>query len=269
MNYDRRHSNVDSGLPAAMTLNGPANQVSANDHIFPGFFAGFPGNRFNPMFVSQHANQPDFRPLPLLDNAQRLIQRKGLLDKLTGVTDRLQRTVATTSFGDYHQQAIRLLTSPKARRALDITLEEPRLRERYGDTPFGQGCLLSRRLVEAGVPLVTVNWERDDAYWDTHADNFSKHKNPLLPNLDRGFSALLEDLDDRNMLDETLVVCLSEFGRTPKINKNAGRDHWAGCNTVVLAGGGIVGGQVYGASDREAAGRFRRQLRDARPGHAA
>ena len=133
MNYDRRHSNVDSGLPAAMTLNGPANQVSANDHIFPGFFAGFPGNRFNPMFVSQHANQPDFRPLPLLDNAQRLIQRKGLLDKLTGVTDRLQRTVATTSFGDYHQQAIRLLTSPKARRALDITLEEPRLRERYGE----------------------------------------------------------------------------------------------------------------------------------------
>lgn len=253
MNYDRRNSNADSGLPAAMTLNGPANQVSANDHIFPGFFAGFLGNRFTPMFVSQHANQPDFRPLPLLDNAQRLTQRKGLLDKLAGVTERLQRTTATASFSDYHQQAIRLLTSPKARRALDITLEEPRLRERYGDTPFGQGCLLSRRLVEAGVPLVTVNWERDDAYWDTHADNFSKHKNPLLPNLDRGFSALLEDLDDRNLLDETLVVCLSEFGRTPKINKSAGRDHWAGCNTVVLAGGGIVGGQVYGASDREAA----------------
>lgn len=253
MNYDRRNSNVDSGLPAAMTLNGPANQVSANDHIFPGFFAGFLGNRFNPMFVSQHPNQPDFRPLPLLDSAPRLIQRKELLDKLTGVTEGLQRTVATTSFDGYHQQAIRLLTSPMARRALDITLEEPRLRERYGDTPFGQGCLLSRRLVEAGVPLVTVNWERDDAYWDTHADNFSKHKNPLLPNLDRGFSALLEDLADRNMLDETLVVCLSEFGRTPKINKNAGRDHWAGCNTVVLAGGGIVGGQVYGASDREAA----------------
>lgn len=253
MNYDRRNSNVDSGLPAAMTLNGPANQVSANDHIFPGFFAGFLGNRFNPMFVSQHANQPDFRPLPLLDSAPRLIQRKELLDKLTGVTEGLQRTVATTSFDGHHQQAIRLLTSPMARRALDITLEEPRLRERYGDTPFGQGCLLSRRLVEAGVPLVTVNWERDDAYWDTHADNFSKHKNPLLPNLDRGFSALLEDLADRNMLDETLVVCLSEFGRTPKINKNAGRDHWAGCNTVVLAGGGIVGGQVYGESDREAA----------------
>lgn len=100
---------------------------------------------------------------------------------------------------------------------------------------------------------MTVNWERDDAYWDTHADNFKKHKDLLLPNLDRGFSALLEDLHDRDLLDETLVVCLSEFGRTPKINKNAGRDHWAGCNTVVLAGAGIEGGQVYGASDREAA----------------
>jgi len=253
MNYDRRNRNRNSGLPAAMTLNGPANQVSANDHIFPGFFAGFLGNRFNPMFVSQHANLPDFRPLPLLDSTQRLIQRKGLLDGLTNAADKLQRSVATSSFGDYHEQAFQLLTSPAARHALDIALEEPRLRERYGGTPFGQGCLLARRLVEAGVPLVTVNWERDDAYWDTHADNFRKHRDLLLPNLDRGFSALLEDLDDRDLLDETLVVCLSEFGRTPKINQNAGRDHWAGCNTVVLAGAGIEGGQVYGASDREAA----------------
>lgn len=253
MNYDRRNRNTDGGLPAAMTLNGPANQISANDHIFPGFFAGFLGSRFNPMFISQHANQPEFRPLPLLDSTPRLIQRKGLLDELTRGTDKLQRHVATSSFDNYHQQAFQLLTSAVARRALDITLEEPRLRERYGNTPFGQGCLLSRRLVEAGVPLVTVNWERDDAYWDTHADNFKRHKDLLLPNLDRGFSALLEDLHDRGLLDETLVVCLSEFGRTPKINNNAGRDHWAGCNTVVLAGAGIEGGQVYGASDREAA----------------
>ncbi len=253
MNYDRRHRNLESGLPAAMTLNGPANQVSANDHIFPGFFAGFLGSRFNPMFITQHANQPDFCPLPLLDSSQRLIRRKGLLDGLTEVTDKVQRTVETSRFGDFHQRAFQLLTSPMARSALDITLEEPRLRERYGNTPFGQGCLLSRRLIEAGVPLVTVNWERDDAYWDTHADNFRQHRDLLLPNLDRGFSALLEDLEARDLLDETLVVCLSEFGRTPKINNNAGRDHWAGCNTVVLAGAGIAGGQVYGASDREAA----------------
>ena len=113
--------------------------------------------------------------------------------------------------------------------------------------------MLARRLVESGVPLVTVNWERDDAFWDTHKNNFRDHKEKLLPNLDRGFSALLDDLTERGLLDETLIVWLGEFGRTPKINKNAGRDHWAACNSVLLAGAGVPGGQVYGASDRIAA----------------
>jgi uncharacterized protein (DUF1501 family) len=112
---------------------------------------------------------------------------------------------------------------------------------------------LARRLVEAGVCLVTVNWARDDAFWDTHANNFNLLKNSLLPPFDLGFSALLEDLAGRGLLDETLVVCFGEFGRTPKINPQAGRDHWAACNSVVLAGGGIRGGLVYGASDRQAA----------------
>ncbi len=253
VNYDRRQRRSESGLPAAITLNGPANQVSANDHIFPGFFAGSLGNRFNPMFVSQHANQPDFRPLPLLDSPQSLVRRKGLLDQLAIFADKPHVAAGGTNFDEYHLQAMQLLTSSAARQALDISLEDALLRERYGNTPFGQGCLLSRRLIEAGVPLVTVNWERDDAFWDTHSENFKQHKFPLLPNLDRGFSALLEDLASRNLLDETLVVCLSEFGRTPKINSNAGRDHWAGCNTVVFAGAGIEGGKVYGASDHEAA----------------
>ncbi len=122
--------------------------------------------------------------------------------------------------------------------------------------PFGQSelrVLLARRLVESGVSLVTVNWERDDAFWDTHKNNFVDHKKKLLPNMDRGCSALLEDLAQRGLLDETLIVWLGEFGRTPKINTNAGRDHWAACNTVMLAGAGIRGGQVYGASDRIAA----------------
>ena len=101
--------------------------------------------------------------------------------------------------------------------------------------------------------LVTVNWERDDAFWDTHSDNFNKHGKSLLPNLDRGFSALLQDMQQRRLLEETLIVWLAEFGRTPKINANAGRDHWAPCQTVLLAGAGIPGGQVYGASDRQAA----------------
>ena len=146
-----------------------------------------------------------------------------------------------------------LLTSPQTQRAFDLSQEAPALRQKYGWTPFGQGCLLARRLVEAGVGLITVNWQRDDAFWDTHSDNFNLHKNQLLPSFDRGFSALLDDLSDRRLLEETLVVVLSEFGRTPKINASAGRDHWAPCNTVLLAGGSVPGGQVYGASDKIAA----------------
>jgi uncharacterized protein (DUF1501 family) len=112
---------------------------------------------------------------------------------------------------------------------------------------------LARRLVERGVALVTVNWERDDAYWDTHKNNFVDLKTKLCPNFDRGFSALLDDLATCGLMDETLIVCLGEFGRTPQINANAGRDHWAPCNTVLLAGAGIPGGAVYGSSDRLAA----------------
>src|SRR5262249_9437990 len=153
----------------------------------------------------------------------------------------------------YHQQALGLVTSPAARRAFDLGREPPAVRDRYGRSAFGQGCLLARRLVEAGVRLGAVDWARGDGFWGTHPNNFNLLKDSLLPPFDRGFSALLEDLDQRGLLAETLVVCLGEFGRTPKINAAAGRDHWAACNSVVLAGGGVRGGQVHGASDRTAA----------------
>jgi uncharacterized protein (DUF1501 family) len=165
----------------------------------------------------------------------------------------LDAVARVRDFHAYHQQAFSLVTSSQARRAFDLAREATAVRDRYGWSPFGQGCLLARRLVEAGVRLVTVNWARDDAYWDTHANNFRDLKEKLLPPFDRGFSALLEDLDQRGLLSETLVVCLGEFGRSPKINANAGRDHWAACNSVVLAGAGVRGGQVLGASDRTAA----------------
>src|SRR5439155_11741234 len=129
--------------------------------------------------------------------------------------------------------------------AFVLTQESARIRDRYGSSPFGQGLLLARRLVEAGVRLVTVNWARDDAFWDTHAKNFQTLKSDLLPPFDRAFSAPIDDLHQRGLLDETLVVCLGEFGRTPRINAQAGRDHWAACNTVVLAGAGIRGRPVY------------------------
>jgi hypothetical protein len=236
-----------------VSLNAPANQVSANNHIFPGFFAGFLGPVCDPLFVSQHAHESDFRPFPLADSPERLRERGALRDVIERQLPHLEQTAAASAFDTWQAQALALLTSPETRRAFETAAEPDALRERYGMTPFGQGCLLARRLVEAGVSLVTVNWQRDDAYWDTHADNFNQHKNKLLPNLDRGLAALLDDLDERSLLDDTLIVCLGEFGRTPRINAQAGRDHWAACQTVLLAGGGIAGGQVFGASDRQAA----------------
>jgi hypothetical protein len=242
-------------LPAGISLNAPANQVSANNHIFPGFFAGMLGRRFDPMFIAQNPAAPDFDPLPTADGAKavRLQGRHNLLQAVDQRRRQLEAVARVRDFDAYHQQAFDLVTSPAARRAFDLAREPAKVRDRYGWSAFGQGCLLARRLVEAGVRLVTVNWARDDAYWDTHANNFRDLKDKLLPPFDAGFSALLEDLDQRGLLDETMVVCLGEFGRTPKINANAGRDHWAACNTVVLAGGGVRGGQVLGASDRTAA----------------
>lgn len=241
-----------SVLPPAVSLNSPANQVSANNHIFPGFFAGFLGHGNDPLFVSQHADRPDFAPFSTVAALDRLVGRKRLLAGVDRLAGRFDHESIARQLDDNYDRAFRLLTSVPARRAFDLEREPEKLRARYGMTPFGQGCLLARRLIEAGVSLVTVNWERDDAYWDTHKNNFSDMKTKLLPNLDRGFSALLTDLEQRGLLDETLIVWLGEFGRTPRINKFAGRDHWAACNTVLLAGAGVGGGRVYGASDARA-----------------
>lgn len=251
-----RHLRPGSGsLPSGISLNAPANQVSANNHIFPGFFAGILGRACDPLFVAQDPSHADFRPFPTLDGdeAARLVHCQELLATIDQQFQTLGQSAATHSFDTYSAQALELVTSPAARQAFDLSRESQSLRDHYGRTAFGQGLLLARRLIEAGVKLVTVNWARDDAFWDTHADNFQQLRNNLLPPFDRGFAALLEDLHERGLLDETLVVCLGEFGRTPRINGQAGRDHWAACNTVVLAGAGIRGGQVVGASDALAA----------------
>lgn len=242
-------------LPAAVSLNAPANQVSANNHIFPGFFAGWLGAGSDPLFISQNAHAPCFRPfdVPEALTPDRLLRRQRLLGEVDRQRGLLERAAAEGVFQRHQENALGLVTSSGARRAFDLAQETAPTRERYGPSAFGQGLLLARRLVEAGVRLVTVNWARDDAFWDTHANNFRSLKNDLLPPFDTAFSALLEDLDSRGLLEETLVVCLGEFGRTPEINKAAGRDHWAACNSVVLAGGGVRGGLVYGSSDRIAA----------------
>jgi hypothetical protein len=251
----RKLRSGQGALPAGISLNAPANQVSANNHIFPGFFAGFLGSTYDPLFVPQDPSRSDFQPLPVADGeaGRRFHERRPLLAEVDRQQRALAQCAAVHQLDMYHARAFDLITSPAARRAFNLTAESDRLRQRYGFTAFGQGLLLARRLVEAGVALVTVNWARDDAFWDTHANNFTLLKDRLLPPFDRGFSALVEDLHTRGLLDETLVVCLGEFGRTPRINRDAGRDHWAACNTVVLAGAGVGGGQVHGASDRWAA----------------
>jgi hypothetical protein len=158
---------------------------------------------------------------------------------------------------EWQRQAVGLLRSPGLRRAFEMDREPDRVRASYGKHLFGQGCLLARRLLEAGVEFVTVYWHYegpdDSPVWDTHGNNFKHLRERLMPPTDQALAALLADLAARGLLDDTLVVCMGEFGRTPRINKNAGRDHWPHAQSVVLAGAGVRGGSVYGASDRHGA----------------
>jgi len=255
MNLIHRQSSV---LPAGVSLNAPGNEIPLG-HIFPGFFAGFIGNHLDPMFVTDDPSQPDFNPFPTggINVGRRFDERTSLLGRLDQLRRRLDHVQSVRSVTRFQEKAIRVVNSPEALNAFDLTRETTGLRDQYGMTPFGQGCLLARRLVESGVRLVTVNWARDYEprvadHWDTHQDNFVKHKK-LLPVFDQGYTALLDDLESRGLLDETLVAVIGEFGRTPKINANAGRDHWPGCFSITLAGAGIRGGLVHGASDSTAA----------------
>jgi hypothetical protein len=181
----------------------------------------------------------------------RLDGRRKLLERMDH-TALLPATAGMRNLDDCSRKACELLSSPATRDAFDLSKEPPRVRELYGPTPFAANCLLARRLVEAGIPMITV-YSVGNRDWDTHDKNFSSLKDTLLPPMDQGLSALLEDLASRGLLDETLVVWMGDMGRTPRINGNAGRDHWSFCYSILLAGGGIHGGQVYGSSDRTAA----------------
>jgi hypothetical protein len=182
----------------------------------------------------------------------RLDDRRRLLDRVNRAAPLLEATASVRNQDDSTRRAFGLLSSSATREAFDLAKEPNRVRDRYGPTPFAQNCLLARRLVEAGVPMVTV-YSFGNRDWDTHGSNFAQLKSTLLPPTDQGLSALLEDLDARGRLDDTLVIWMGDMGRTPRINNAAGRDHWSFCYSVVLAGGGVRGGQVLGASDRTAA----------------
>jgi hypothetical protein len=226
----------------------------------PGQGPGLLGGRFAPFLVKGDPTRADFSletlELPAEVDGGRFRQRVGLRAALEREGERLAHLPAADHDGNC-ERAFRLLQSSATRRAFRLADEPDRVRERYGRHHFGQSCLLARRLVEAGVPLITVYWNAphidDLQHWDTHKDSFNRLKNHLLPHFDRGLSALLDDLSERGLRDHTLLVWCGEFGRTPKINKQAGRDHWGFCQSALLAGAGVRGGQVYGSSDASAA----------------
>jgi hypothetical protein len=226
-------------------------------HTFAGEGGGLLGKRYDPFRVLQDPSRRDFevqalRP-PMDIPLGRLGQRQELLDAIGRESDAHLRSAAAGAMNANYSQVFGLMSSPKLHKAFDLKAEPERVREQYGRTKFGQGTLLARRLIEHGVPLVTVFWNGPDpSNWDTHYEE-TKHLKVLLPPTDRAFSALLDDLDNRGMLDETLVVWMGEFGRAPRLEAKGGRGHWGRCYSAVFAGGGVRGGQVFGKSDRFAA----------------
>jgi len=229
----------------------PFPHCDSKAYITPGQFGGCLGARFDPFVLDADPNAADFRVRNMaLDPGLTHERLEARLDLLHGLARRAPRIVSpqAAELDVFNQQAESLLQTGKAADAFDLAKEPDSVRERYGRTSWGQSHLLARRLVEAGTRFVTtVNGP--SITWDTHKDNFNGLKNRLVPPMEQAYAALLDDLAERGLLDTTLVVWMGEFGRTPKINADAGRDHWPGCYTVVLAGGGIRGGQVIGASD--------------------
>lgn len=245
LNYLRPRTD---GTPNGVTL---PHSLIEGPLTWPGQHAGFLGAAHDPMLVTQDPNKPTFRmdmfALPEGTDPKRVEQRRALLERL-----------GDGPFGDagyttQQRKAFDLLGSGSVAKAFDLGKEPPKLRDRYGRTQFGQSLLLARRLVQAGVPIVQANMGIVQT-WDTHTDNWGKLRTRLLPWLDQALAGLIDDLDGEGMLEDTLVVVLGEFGRTPKIStlpgeKLSGRDHWASVYSGLFAGGGVVGGRVIGKSD--------------------
>ena len=220
----------------------------------------------DPLFFAEDPNSDGFHlpELSLPDDLPygRLEQRRALQQLIDRQSGLLEASLAARGLDDYYTKAISMLTTDRVRRAFELANEPAALRDAYGRTTYGQSCLLARRLVEAGVKFVTVYFSNsiggqrtDSGGWDTHGFNDTRMYNIVdkyhLPVTDRTLPTLLNDLDQRGLLDETLVVWIGEFGRTPKINKHESRDHWPGCYSALLAGGGVMGGGVYGTSDAQ------------------
>lgn len=252
-----RFLDQNRSIPPMVSL--PEIIKDAQVNQFPGLDGGFLGSSYSPLLVEANAArtaflQPDIF-LPADVSSDRLQTRRQLLDLLNEPSlvrslgeERSRETVR------WRERAYRLVESPAFREAFDLGQESPMSRDAYGSHLFGKGCLLARRLLEAGVTFVSVYWHYegpdDSPVWDTHGNNFPHLRERLAPPTDQAVAALVSDLANRGMLDDTLVICMGEFGRSPKINREAGRDHWPRVQSILLSGAGIRTGVPYGSSDK-------------------
>ncbi|MFO0881812.1 MAG: DUF1501 domain-containing protein [Gemmataceae bacterium] len=241
-----------NGLPAAVQLPRPVGDQ--NNAMWAGQHAGILGAKYDPLFLFDETwvpgkELPGFQPTRDLSGER----QRSRAELLRSLPSQPAKSETEEDFTRFQQTAFDVLNSQKSWRAFRLDDEKPETIERYGDNRFGRSVLIARRLVEAGVALVTVPWmfKQSEQNFDTHNKHFAKMKTMLLPPIDQAFSALIEDLKERGLLSETLIAWTGEFGRTPKINKNAGRDHWGRVYSAVLAGGGIKGGRVIGKSNKE------------------
>ena len=252
---------ADPAIPTFVALP----HVLRDGSVTPGQTASFLGKAFDPFFIGQDPARSDFQlpelSLPASLPLERLDDRRGLLRTIDAQGDMLGWSGAARGIDAFYDRALTMLASPRVKRAFDLSQEPDSLRDAYGRTTYGQSCLLARRLIEAGVRFVTVYYSNsignsgNGGGWDTHGDNFKHLKNRLLPVTDQTLPTLIEDMDSRGLLDETLIVWMGEFGRSPRVTNTKqfgpdGRDHWPQCYTVLMAGGGTTPGAVYGASDR-------------------
>ncbi len=257
-------------LPSAITL---PHKEGAPEYTRPGQFAARLGIEYDPVFVDGTRERPLDFTVPALSlrgdvAADRLLGRRGLLKSLDDAQRLAEHSLAARDYAKHQQKAFTLLSSRQTKTAFDLRTEPEGVRAKYGPGINAMSMLLARRLVEAGVPFVTVFWKgnkeldtlcKSGGGWDTHGNNFNCLKERLLPEFDRPFAALLDDLHQRGLLESTLVLVSSEMGRKPKIGDRrsggpggAGRDHWTACQSILLAGGGIRGGQVFGTTDKRA-----------------
>lgn len=255
--------NADPAIPTFVSFPHRLSDGS----VTPGQTASFLGKPFDPFFIGQDPNDrhfalpeltlPDRLPLGRLDD------RRALMKVIDEQAKLMETSDTARGIDAFYDRALTMLASPQVKEAFNLDREDPRLRDAYGRTTYGQSCLLARRLIEAGVRFVTVYFSRsigsaDREGWDTHAQNFHGLKDRLLPMTDQTLPTFLLDLESRGLLDETLIVWMGEFGRSPRVADSkqfgkSGRDHWPFCYTALFAGGGIRGGSVYGSSDKQGA----------------